>query len=129
VRRSAIEQANSPTTTVMTGNMRYALAGISIRNGNSGASTVASIAANTAAASDSMTACNANPAPMAAVDGPVGHGFANRPSQAVANHDGYYSFSPRAGLRFIVLDALAKPVSVADPDPAALVAAYSEVSV
>ena len=32
-------------------------------------------------------------------------------------------------LRFIVLDALAKPVSVADPDPAALVAAYSEVSV
>jgi 3-dehydroquinate synthase len=31
-------------------------------------------------------------------------------------------------LRFVVLDGLARPVTVADPDPAVLVAAYSEVS-
>jgi 3',5'-cyclic AMP phosphodiesterase CpdA len=37
---------------------------------------------------------------------PVGHGFANRPPAAVANHDGYYSFSPRHGLRFVVLDTI-----------------------
>ena len=37
---------------------------------------------------------------------PVGHGFANRPPSAVANHDGYYSFSPRPGLRFVVLDTI-----------------------
>jgi len=30
-------------------------------------------------------------------------------------------------LRFIVLDGLAKPVGVDDPDPALLAAAYSEV--
>ncbi|HEX8054937.1 MAG TPA: hypothetical protein VF517_18280 [Thermoleophilaceae bacterium] len=37
---------------------------------------------------------------------PVGHGFSNRPPTAVANHDGYYSFSPRPGLRFAVLDTV-----------------------
>ena len=37
---------------------------------------------------------------------PVGHGFANRPPQAIANHDGYYSFRPRQGLRFVVLDTI-----------------------
>jgi metallophosphoesterase (TIGR03767 family) len=37
---------------------------------------------------------------------PVGHGFANRPATAVLNHDGYYSFNPRAGLRFVVLDTV-----------------------
>jgi 3',5'-cyclic AMP phosphodiesterase CpdA len=37
---------------------------------------------------------------------PVGHGFSNRPPQAVANHDGYYAFSPRPGLRFAVLDTV-----------------------
>ena len=54
---------------------------------------------------------------------PVGHGFltdaqlaemypqydcagCGRPLRAVANHDGYYSFSPRAGLRWIVLDTV-----------------------
>jgi 3-dehydroquinate synthase len=31
-------------------------------------------------------------------------------------------------LRFVLLDALAKPVSIDDPDPAVLVAAYSEVA-
>ncbi len=31
-------------------------------------------------------------------------------------------------LRFVLLDALAKPVTVADPDPAVLAAAYAEVS-
>ena len=31
-------------------------------------------------------------------------------------------------LRFIVLDGLARPVAVDDPDPAVLAAAYSEVS-
>ncbi len=31
-------------------------------------------------------------------------------------------------LRFVVLDGLARPVTVSDPDPAVLVAAYSEVS-
>jgi 3-dehydroquinate synthase len=31
-------------------------------------------------------------------------------------------------LRFVLLDGLARPVTVADPDPAVLVAAYSEVS-
>jgi 3-dehydroquinate synthase len=31
-------------------------------------------------------------------------------------------------LRFVVLDGLAKPVTVADPDPGLLAAAYSEVS-
>jgi 3-dehydroquinate synthetase len=31
-------------------------------------------------------------------------------------------------LRFILLDALAKPVAVSDPDPAVLAAAYAEVS-
>ena len=29
-----------------------------------------------------------------------------RPPQAVENHDGYYSFIPRAGLRFVVLDTI-----------------------
>ena len=29
-----------------------------------------------------------------------------RPPEAVANHDGYYSFSPRPGLRFVVLDTV-----------------------
>ena len=29
-----------------------------------------------------------------------------RPPQAVANHDGYYSFAPKPGLRFLVLDTL-----------------------
>ncbi len=37
---------------------------------------------------------------------PDGHGFANRPAQAIANHDGYYSFVPRTGFRFIVLDTV-----------------------
>jgi 3',5'-cyclic AMP phosphodiesterase CpdA len=37
---------------------------------------------------------------------PVGHGFANRPPEAIANHDGYYAFSPRKGLRFVVLDTI-----------------------
>jgi metallophosphoesterase (TIGR03767 family) len=37
---------------------------------------------------------------------PAGHGFANRPPQAVANNDGYYAFSPRPGLRFVVLDTI-----------------------
>lgn len=37
---------------------------------------------------------------------PAGHGFANRPSSAVANHDGYYAFTPRPSLRFIVLDTV-----------------------
>jgi hypothetical protein len=37
---------------------------------------------------------------------PMGHGFANRPPEAVANHDGYYSFKPREGVRFIVLDTI-----------------------
>jgi hypothetical protein len=37
---------------------------------------------------------------------PVGHGFEFRPPQAKANHDGYYSFSPRAGVRFVVLDTV-----------------------
>jgi hypothetical protein len=37
---------------------------------------------------------------------PVGHGFANRPDDAVRNHDGYYSFSPKPGLRFVVLDTI-----------------------
>ena len=37
---------------------------------------------------------------------PVGHGFANRPGSAVANHDGYYAFNPAANLRFIVLDTI-----------------------
>jgi metallophosphoesterase (TIGR03767 family) len=47
---------------------------------------------------------------------PVGHGFERfrvsgqegpgRPAGAVANHDGYYSFSPRSGLRFLVLDTV-----------------------
>jgi hypothetical protein len=47
---------------------------------------------------------------------PSGHGFNpfsgdgqtgdGRPPEAVRNHDGYYSFKPRAGLRFIVLDTI-----------------------
>ena len=37
---------------------------------------------------------------------PAGHGFSNRPPQAVLNHDGYYAFSPRPGLRFAVLDTV-----------------------
>jgi hypothetical protein len=37
---------------------------------------------------------------------PVGHGFANRPADAIANHDGYYSFVPAQGLRFAVLDSV-----------------------
>ena len=37
---------------------------------------------------------------------PVGHGFAQRPPEARANNDGYYSFSPRDRLRFIVLDSV-----------------------
>jgi 3',5'-cyclic AMP phosphodiesterase CpdA len=43
---------------------------------------------------------------------PVGHGMVpassdsgyGRPSTALANHDGYYSFSPKSGFRMIVLD-------------------------
>ena len=37
---------------------------------------------------------------------PNGHGFANRPQVAIDNHDGYYSFIPRRGFRFIVLDTV-----------------------
>jgi metallophosphoesterase (TIGR03767 family) len=37
---------------------------------------------------------------------PVGHGFANRPPEAIANHDGYYAFSPKPKLRFVVLDTI-----------------------
>ena len=47
---------------------------------------------------------------------PVGHGFEQftlgpqsgegRPPTAQANHDGYYSFKPRRGFRFIVLDTI-----------------------
>ena len=37
---------------------------------------------------------------------PNGHGYANRPPEAIANHDGYYSFVPRRGFRFIVLDTV-----------------------
>jgi len=35
----------------------------------------------------------------------VGPGL-GRPPQAVANHDGYYSFTPKPGLRFVVLDTI-----------------------
>jgi hypothetical protein len=47
---------------------------------------------------------------------PVGHGFepfaagpqegAGRPPQARENHDGYYSFVPKPGFRFVVLDTI-----------------------
>jgi metallophosphoesterase (TIGR03767 family) len=37
---------------------------------------------------------------------PDGHGFARRPPEAIANHDGYYSFIPRQGFRFVVLDTV-----------------------
>jgi hypothetical protein len=47
---------------------------------------------------------------------PVGHGFepfagdgqagGGRPATARANHDGYYSFHPRPGIRFVVLDTI-----------------------
>src|SRR4051812_36774981 len=47
---------------------------------------------------------------------PVGHGFTKfgvdgqsgegRPPEAVDNHDGYYSFVPRPGVRFVVLDTI-----------------------
>lgn len=47
---------------------------------------------------------------------PVGHGFEpfdlgrqegpGRPGSALAHHDGYYSFSPRPGLRFVMLDTV-----------------------
>jgi 3',5'-cyclic AMP phosphodiesterase CpdA len=37
---------------------------------------------------------------------PLGHGFANRPPQAIENNDGYYSFLPAEGLRFVVLDSV-----------------------
>ena len=38
---------------------------------------------------------------------PKGHGFANNPA-AVAEGMGYYSFSPKPGLRFVVLDTVAE---------------------
>jgi 3',5'-cyclic AMP phosphodiesterase CpdA len=37
---------------------------------------------------------------------PVGHGFANRPPEAQRNNDGYYSFSPKPGIRFVALDTI-----------------------
>ena len=37
---------------------------------------------------------------------PAGHGFANQPPQADVTNDGYYSFEPRPGLRFVVLDTI-----------------------
>lgn len=47
---------------------------------------------------------------------PSGHGFTlfstgaqsgeGRPPEAVANHDGYYSFHPKPGFRFLVLDTI-----------------------
>ncbi|HVL95574.1 MAG TPA: hypothetical protein VM266_06905 [Solirubrobacteraceae bacterium] len=47
---------------------------------------------------------------------PVGHGFEpfalggqrgpGRPLEARSNHDGYYAFTPRSGLRFLVLDTV-----------------------
>jgi 3',5'-cyclic AMP phosphodiesterase CpdA len=37
---------------------------------------------------------------------PAGHGFSNRPPTAEENQDGYYSFNPREGLRFVVLDTV-----------------------
>jgi hypothetical protein len=37
---------------------------------------------------------------------PVGHGFANRPPEAERNNDGYYSFSPKPGIRFVALDTI-----------------------
>jgi metallophosphoesterase (TIGR03767 family) len=37
---------------------------------------------------------------------PVGHGFADRPPEAALNNDGYYSFQPRPGIRFVVLDTV-----------------------
>src|SRR5215217_2471593 len=53
---------------------------------------------------------------------PVGHGFepftadgqsgAGRPPQARGAHDGYYSFSPRPDLRFIVLDTISDECGV-----------------
>jgi hypothetical protein len=42
-------------------------------------------------------------AARAGVDAQAGLG---RPPQAVAAHDGYYSFSPRPGFRFVVLDSV-----------------------
>ncbi|CAA9479147.1 MAG: hypothetical protein AVDCRST_MAG17-46 [uncultured Solirubrobacterales bacterium] len=37
---------------------------------------------------------------------PVGHGFRERPPEAELNNDGYYSFSPKPGLRLIALDTV-----------------------
>jgi metallophosphoesterase (TIGR03767 family) len=37
---------------------------------------------------------------------PRGHGFANRPPPARLNHDAYYSFVPKTGVRFVVLDTI-----------------------
>lgn len=37
---------------------------------------------------------------------PVGHGFANRPLEARRNNDGYYSFSPKPGIRMVALDTI-----------------------
>ena len=37
---------------------------------------------------------------------PAGHGFDNRPPEAERNNDGYYAFTPKPGLRFVVLDTI-----------------------
>jgi 3',5'-cyclic AMP phosphodiesterase CpdA len=39
------------------------------------------------------------------LDPPVCAGY-GRPAQAIVNHDGYYSFAPVSGLRFVVLDTV-----------------------
>jgi hypothetical protein len=56
----------------------------------------AGVAASCRAASADLPSCSASDA----------SGCLGRPPQAVANHDGYYSFVPKPGVRFLVLDTI-----------------------
>jgi hypothetical protein len=58
-----------------------------------------SVAADCAGYPDEATCAGA----LSAEDRAAGYG---RPPIAVSSHDGYYSFSPREGLRFLVLDSI-----------------------
>jgi hypothetical protein len=55
---------------------------------------------------DAQDNCKRASAALPACSSADPSGCLGRPPQAVANHDGYYSFVPKPGLRFLVLDTI-----------------------
>jgi 3',5'-cyclic AMP phosphodiesterase CpdA len=98
----AVEPAGSPCTTGSWIAQHFRTSGTPVGHGF--APTVGSECDRYAA--DAQDACRRASAALPACSASDPSTCLGRPPQAVANHDGYYSFAPKPGLRFLVLDTI-----------------------